>query len=312
MITDSKTQNRLYADTDTVLFSLESRKAATDRMMEILKDTPEFLQVMNHVPAHAMEDGNAGWWDSEYAGSVISSLMETLDSYTPEGYRFGPQSGTMDFYGYWKSGIGKNVLYHVHYTLQTGYEWGKGLPHDRTEAFYREISGLFRKYGFTVRKEGKYTPATYIVKGKTRLHVHLMEISGYCEALHIPEITRILAGNGDTFRLVRDSILEEVYTFTEEEELEYYRNRYGKHILDDIRNAFRCREKGKEEILSLMASRINSATTSHLYGTWHGSPAYRFIQEAYEKLVQKGELIETTRRIGCCNIIFTTLKTNAI
>ncbi len=312
MITDSRTQNRLYADTDTVLFSLENRKEATDRMMEILKDTPECLQVMNHIPSHAMEDGNAGWWDSEYAGSVISSLMETLDSYTPEGYRFGPQSGTMDLYGYWKSGIGKNVLYHVHYTLQTGYGWEKGLSHDRTEAFYREISGLFRKYGFTVKKEGMHAPATYIVKGKTRLHVHPMEISGYCEALRIPEITRILAGNGDTFRLVRDSILEEVYTFTEEEELEYYRNRYGKHILDDIRNAFRCRKKGKEEILSLMASRINAATTCYLHGTWHDSPAYRFIKSAYEKLVQKGELIETTRRIGCCNIIFTTLKTNAI
>lgn len=145
MITDSRTQNRLYADTDTVLFSLENRKEATDRMMEILKDTPECLQMMNHVPSHAMEDGNAGWWDSEYAGSVISSLMETLDSYTPEGYRFGPQSGTMNLYGYWKSGIGKDVLCHVHYTLQTGYEWGKGLPHEKAEAFYREISGLFRK-----------------------------------------------------------------------------------------------------------------------------------------------------------------------
>lgn len=312
MITNSRTQNRLYADTDTVLFSLENRKEATDRMMEILKDTPECLQMMNHVPSHAMEDGNAGWWDSEYAGSVISSLMETLDSYTPEGYRFGPQSGTMNLYGYWKSGIGKDVLCHVHYTLQTGYEWGKGLPHEKAEAFYREISGLFRKNGFTIRKKGSHVPATYIIRGKTRLHVHPMAISGYCEALHIPEITRMLAENGNTFRLVRDSILEEVYSFTEEEEMEYYRNIYGKQILDDIRNAFRCRKKGKEEILSLMASRINSATTSHLYGTWHGSPAYRFIQEAYEKLVQKGELIETTRRIGSCNIIFTTLKTNAI
>lgn len=311
MITDSRTQKRLYADTDTVLFSLENRKEATDRMMEILKDTPEYLQVMNHVPSHAMENSDDGWWNSEHAGSVISSLMETLDSYTPEGYRFGPQSGTMYLYGYWKSGIGKDVLHHVHYTLQTDYEWGKGFPREKAEAFYQEISGLFRKNEFTVRKEGNHAPATYIIKGKTRLHIHPMAISGYCQALHIPEITRILA-NGNTFRLVRDSILEEVYSFTEEEEMEYYRNIYGKQILDEIRNAFRCRKKGKEEILSLMASRINSATTSHLYGTWHGSPAYRFIKSAYEKLVQKGELIETTRRIGCCNITFTTLKTDTI
>ena len=55
MITDSRTQNRLYADTDTVLFSLENRKEATDRMMEILKDTPEYLQVMNHVPSQVLD-----------------------------------------------------------------------------------------------------------------------------------------------------------------------------------------------------------------------------------------------------------------
>ena len=51
MITDSKTQNRLYADTDTVLFSLENKKEAVERMTDILKETPEYLQMMNHVPA---------------------------------------------------------------------------------------------------------------------------------------------------------------------------------------------------------------------------------------------------------------------
>lgn len=32
----------------------------------------------------------------------------------------------------------------------------------------------------------------YLVKGKTRLYVHPMEINGYCETLHIPQITAIL------------------------------------------------------------------------------------------------------------------------
>lgn len=312
MITDPKTQNRLYADTDTVLFSPENGKEAADRMMEILKDTPEYLQVMNHIPAHAMEDGNAEWWRSEEAASLISSLMETLESYTPEGFRFGPKSGTMNLYGYWRSEAGKDVLYHVHYTIQTGYELGKGLPPEKTEAFYREISEIFQNGGFAVRKDGEHVPATCIIKGKTRLHVHPMEISGYCEAVHIPNITRILAGNGNTFRLVRDDIFEEVYSFTEEEELEYYHNRYGKHIRKDVRKAFSHHEKGKEEILSLMASRINVATTSHLYGIGDNYPAYRFIKSAYESLVEKGEIIETTRHVGCCHIIFATLKTNSI
>ena len=44
-----------------------------------------------------------------------------------------------------------------------------------------------------------------------------MEISGYCETLHIPQITAILKKGGRTFRLVKDTIAEEVYSFTDEE-----------------------------------------------------------------------------------------------
>lgn len=56
MITDQKTQNRLHADTGTELFSIRQRKEAVTRMLDILKETPEYLQVMNHIPAYAMDD----------------------------------------------------------------------------------------------------------------------------------------------------------------------------------------------------------------------------------------------------------------
>ena len=35
----------------------------------------------------------------------------------------------------------------------------------------------------------------------------------------------------------------------------------------------------------MMASRINVATTSHLHGIGYDSPAYRFVHEAYDRLV---------------------------
>ena len=53
MITDQKTQNRLHADTGTELFSIRQRKETVTRMLDILKETPEYLQVMNHIPAYA-------------------------------------------------------------------------------------------------------------------------------------------------------------------------------------------------------------------------------------------------------------------
>ena len=96
MITDQKKQNRLHADTGTELFSIRQRKEAVTRMLDILKETPEYLQVMNHIPAYAMDDDTSEWWNSEESENFMNSLLEVMESYTPDGYRFGPKSGTTD------------------------------------------------------------------------------------------------------------------------------------------------------------------------------------------------------------------------
>ena len=76
MITDQKTQNRLHADTGTALFSIRKRKEAVTRMLDILKETPEYLQVMNHIPAYDMDDDTSEWWNSEESENFMNSLME--------------------------------------------------------------------------------------------------------------------------------------------------------------------------------------------------------------------------------------------
>ena len=88
MITDQKTQNRLHADTGTELFSIRQRKEAVTRMLDILKETPEYLQIMNHIPAYAMDDDTSEWWKSEESENFMNSLLEVMESYTPDGYRF--------------------------------------------------------------------------------------------------------------------------------------------------------------------------------------------------------------------------------
>ena len=84
MITDQKTQNRLHADTGTELFSIRQRKEAVTRMLDILKETPEYLQVMNHIPAYAMDDDTSEWWKSEESENFMNSLLEVMESYTPD------------------------------------------------------------------------------------------------------------------------------------------------------------------------------------------------------------------------------------
>ncbi|MEQ3177248.1 hypothetical protein AAA171_22855, partial [Bacteroides faecis] len=120
MITDQKTQNRLHADTGTELFSIRQRKEAVTRMLDILKETPEYLQVMNHIPAYAMDNDTSEWWNSEESENFMNSLLEVMESYTPDGYRFGPKSGTADLYGYWESKTGRTTLFHLLFSLESG------------------------------------------------------------------------------------------------------------------------------------------------------------------------------------------------
>ena len=162
-------------------------------MLDILKETPEYLQVMNHIPLMP-------WMTIRQNGGIrknrkiqLNSLLEVMESYTPDGYRFGPKSGTADLYGYWESKTGQTTLFHLLFSLESGYEWGKGLSHEKTDAFYKEIKReIFMERDSITDRTGCTSQAMYLVKGKTRLYVHPMEISGYCETLHIPQITAIL------------------------------------------------------------------------------------------------------------------------
>lgn len=70
--------------------------------MDVLRDTPEYVQLMHSIPAHASEDDNDDWWRSEEAALLLESLFDTLDSYAPEGHYFGTHPGDGSDYAYWK------------------------------------------------------------------------------------------------------------------------------------------------------------------------------------------------------------------
>ena len=83
---------------------------------------------------------------------------------------------------------------------------GKGLSHEKTDAFYKEIKEQFHEEGFDTARTGCTSQAMYLVKETTRLYVYPMEIRGYCETLHIPQITAILKKGGRTFRLAQGEL----------------------------------------------------------------------------------------------------------
>ena len=86
----------------------------------------------------------------------------------------------------------------------------------------------------SIRQNRCTSQAMYLVKGKTRLYVHPMEISGYCETLHIPQVTAILKRGGPYIPSCKGYDSGRGVFFTDEEEMEYYRARYGTCIHRNI------------------------------------------------------------------------------
>lgn len=103
MFIDERTLNPIHADLDTTVIHVTLRRCdLIPAFMEVLRDTPEYLQMMNAVPSYALEDEDSEWWDSDDAMYLLEDLFDTLDGYAPEGYHFGSIEGDASDFGFWK------------------------------------------------------------------------------------------------------------------------------------------------------------------------------------------------------------------
>lgn len=103
MFIDEKTQRRIHAvPGESVSRGTMRTQDLIPAFMDIIRDTPEYVQLMNAVPAHVMEDKDTEWWDSEEVIMLLDALFDTLDAYSPEDYYFGAHPGDGSDFGFWK------------------------------------------------------------------------------------------------------------------------------------------------------------------------------------------------------------------
>ena len=67
------------------------------------RDEVAYAQIMinNALPAHALEDDEADWWESEDAHWFLEDLFETLSDTAEEGEYFGAHEGDGSLFGFW-------------------------------------------------------------------------------------------------------------------------------------------------------------------------------------------------------------------
>ena len=294
MITDERTQNKLYADTETTLFRLENKPEAVSRIMEIIRDTPEYVQLMHSLPTYAEEDRQAAWWQGKESDSLLAELLHVLELYTPEGFILGPVSGRTHAFGYADPEYVKNLIYRIEIELDWGYEYGKKNEYRKKKKLYAEIAEIFTAGGYTAEM-GKRGKGCRITKGNTRLYSHYGWITGQCDATHLVGVVTLLLGESRRFRFIKCALLDFVFSFTREEELEYYRQQHKTTIYYQIFDLFRRKPWTVTDNLMTVASEINIPTKEHPEGLDCDCPACQYVREAYRKLIENGYLEEYTQ-----------------
>lgn len=184
MITDERTRNRLYADTETTLFTLEDKPGAILRIMEIIRDTPEYVQLSPLLPAYAEENRQAEWWKGKEPDFLLAELLHVLQLYAPEGFILGPITGRTHAFGYTNPEYEKNLIYRTEIELDWGYVYGKKNEYRKKRKLYEEIAEIFTTDGYTTEME-KRGKGCRITRGNTRLYSHYEWITGQCEATHL-------------------------------------------------------------------------------------------------------------------------------
>lgn len=190
------------------------------------------------------------------------------------------------------------LLKHVYFRVESGYMKKSSVP------FYDELKVLFSGHGYVWEDSGYDT--IYLIKERTKLYCHPQNLSGPVMTEHVYEIANILL-SGKTFEYLKTDISKDIYAFTPDEELSFYKQKYGHMMQHMIRQEFTTTSRKQylpKSLLNDLARNIEINTPDHYTGSSDSNPVFKFIGEIYNELVELGHIIETTKRIGCCNILY--------
>ena len=185
----------------------------------------------------------------------------------------------------------KNLVYHhTYFRIEAGYKWGEGMSNAAFDAFISEIILLFAKAKWTVAPVS-VGDCVDVIKGKTKLYVHPMEVSGPCEDSLVPEVEAILA-RGTTFSHYRTDKYDQLLDLEGAELSAAYHTKDEETEKILLRHYVVPRKKGNVRTdLFYLADKIRIKTLNDYIGRCTDDPAHAYMMEMYESLVEAGKIV---------------------
>ena len=182
-------------------------------------------------------------------------------------------------------------FFNTYFRIDAGYVWGEGMNPTLMRRFYDEITLLFVNAGWNIEHASSYSSCIYVIKGKTKLYVHPMELSGACDESLIPDVTALLQ-QGESWKLRCVDKFDELLDLTEDELMEYYR----KDSQKADRMILKAFVKGKEKhdvnfTLFDLGEQIKVKTLTDYIGRSSLDVDQKFLRERFDALVDEGFIL---------------------
>jgi len=103
----------------------------------------------------------------------------------------------------------------VRFSIEAGYVWGGGMTVEAHNAFSKEIVALFLANGWQLKERKIANACNEVVKGKSELYLHPMEITGALAADLVEPVEAMLR-TGESFELNTVHIGEELTDLSDE------------------------------------------------------------------------------------------------
>lgn len=181
--------------------------------------------------------------------------------------------------------------FNTYFRVDAGYQWGRGLSEEKTNAFYVEIKKVFTEKGWSIKEHEPYGTID-VIKDKTKLYVHPMDLSGPCEEALIPVVEEMLR-SCSSFSFRHTDVFNELADLDAEGLTEKYRERNEANDFL-ILSSFKTRRKNLGYFISAtlfrLGDRIRIETITDYGGRGTGDTTDRYLKERFNELVNQGKI----------------------
>jgi hypothetical protein len=189
----------------------------------------------------------------------------------------------------------------VHFRLDSGYEWGKGLDKELSEKFHDEINTLFKEAGWEIKNPKFFSSCPEAVKEKNRLYLHPMDASGEVQEDLIPEVEKILS-KGTTFKFRNTDVYETLLDMSDDEYQQYLESKRS-YIEADILALFKTKRKNlfvtnTSAVIQKVKEKYRIQRIQEHIGRSSCNLEWKYVGEVFEDMVSQGKFDTANTKHG--------------